>query len=393
MHFPTARIAAWRLSFLFAAIFLPIGFYMPFFPLWLSGRGLDAKSIGLLLALPPLVRIVSAPLLSRWADRNGRLAATLCACSVLTGLGLFLTGLMPGMVSIGLAVLFTSIFWAPVVALGDSLALATILKHPGIDYGRSRLWGSIAFIAATVCGGWLVAAVAPRHLIWPLAAAALAGAAVTFVAAGKDAGTTASGRVDTPGRIDVAGTALLIAGVSLIQASHAFLYGFGSLAWRANGFGGVFIGFAWAIGVVAEIVLFAFVGRLQRTAGMALRLVVIGGGCAVLRWVLLAQGPGEAFLLVLQTLHGLSFGATHVGAVFLLDVLAAGRGRTTLQGWYAGGSAAGSAVLSWISGSLYERWGEGGFLGMSLAAVAGLALALAALPALRRIETAMDVAR
>ena len=30
------------------------------------------------------------------------------------------------------------------------------MKAAGLDYGRMRLWGSLSFIAASICGGWVV---------------------------------------------------------------------------------------------------------------------------------------------------------------------------------------------------------------------------------------------
>ena len=47
-----ARAAAFSASFFFAN-----GAYMPFFPVWLESRGLDAREIGAVLALPLFMRV------------------------------------------------------------------------------------------------------------------------------------------------------------------------------------------------------------------------------------------------------------------------------------------------------------------------------------------------
>ena len=52
------------------------------------------------------------------------------------------------------------------------------------------------------------------------------------------------------------------AAASLLQASHAVYYGFSTLDWLGKGFGGTAIGALWALGVLAEIVLFALSARL-----------------------------------------------------------------------------------------------------------------------------------
>ena len=50
-----------RLSALYGACFAGIGVYMPFFPMWLESRGLDASAIGVILALPILTRVECTP--------------------------------------------------------------------------------------------------------------------------------------------------------------------------------------------------------------------------------------------------------------------------------------------------------------------------------------------
>src|SRR2546421_4577620 len=99
---------------------------------------------------------------------------------------------------------------------------------------------------------------------------------------------------------------------SLVQASHAVYYGFSTLAWTASGLSGLAVGSLWALGVVAEIVLFAVSGRLRLRPAS---LLGIGAAGAAVRWSLMASDPPLALVPLLQCLHGLSFGATFLGAV------------------------------------------------------------------------------
>ena len=62
---------AWRLGFLYAALFLVVGCYLPYLPVWLKWRALDADQIAILLATPLYVRIVFTPAISFAADRLG----------------------------------------------------------------------------------------------------------------------------------------------------------------------------------------------------------------------------------------------------------------------------------------------------------------------------------
>ena len=62
-----------------------VGVQLPFLPVWLKARGLDASLIGVALALPMVVRVIAVPLATRIADRQrgacGRSLAVAAAAS------------------------------------------------------------------------------------------------------------------------------------------------------------------------------------------------------------------------------------------------------------------------------------------------------------------------
>ena len=60
------------------------------------------------------------------------------------------------------------------------------------------------------------------------------------------------------------GLVSFVLAAGLIQASHVVYYGFATLHWRAAGHGEAVIGWLWAEGVVAEILLFAWAGTILR---------------------------------------------------------------------------------------------------------------------------------
>jgi PPP family 3-phenylpropionic acid transporter len=166
----------------------------------------------------------------------------------------------------------------------------------------------------------------------------------------------------------------LTAAAGLIQGSHAVYYGFSALDWSKAGLGGTMIAALWALGVLAEIALFAAQGRLPAFI-TPVALIVIGGAGGALRWLVMAFDPPAAALPLLQLLHGLSFGATHLGALaFLVKIAPEGRGATA-QGYYAIGLGAVMAAMMSLSGWLYAAYGNAAYAAMALAAVAGCACA------------------
>jgi MFS transporter, PPP family, 3-phenylpropionic acid transporter len=84
--------------------------------------------------------------------------------------------------------------------------------------------------------------------------------------------------------------------------------------------------------------------------------------------------PPLAMLLPLQALHGLTFGATHLGAMHFISETVPEAQAGTAQSLYAsvtGGIAMGSAML--ISGPLYAAYAGRGYWAMALIAAVALA--------------------
>lgn len=166
---------------------------------------------------------------------------------------------------------------------------------------------------------------------------------------------------------------LFLISASLVQASHAVYYGFGTLHWRAIGIPAGTIGALWATGVMAEILLFAYSRAAIARIGMT-GLILAGALACVFRWVWTAQDPSLWVLFPLQTLHALSFGATHLGAIHFITAAVPERYAATAQGIYASFSMGIiMGIMTMISGPLYDALGGHAYLAMGLTgAVASL---------------------
>src|SRR5512135_2199196 len=89
-----------RLAALYAAIFVLGGIQLPFLPVWLKAKELDAGQIGLVLAVPMVVRILAIPIAARIADRRDALRATIVVACALSAMGYALVGQASGLVAI-----------------------------------------------------------------------------------------------------------------------------------------------------------------------------------------------------------------------------------------------------------------------------------------------------
>ena len=359
-----------RLAALYAGLFIMIGIQLPFFPVWLKAKGLDPRMIGLVLAAPIVARLIAVPLVARAADRREAVRAAIIATSFLGAAGYGLVGLAEGAGAILAAYALASLALTSVMPLAETYALRGLTAR-GRAYGPVRLWGSAAFILGTFVAGFATDTIPARYLIWLIAAASLisACAALTLAPLGAPPPAQTLNQPRKPMLRDPAFVAVLAA-ASLIQASHAVFYSFSALQWRGAGLDGTAIAALWALGVIAEIVLFAVSGRLPPFFQPVV-LLMIGAAGAALRWAAMALDPPGFALPWLQLLHAASFGATHLGALGFVARSAPPGQSATAQGYLAIALGVAMAAATGLSGWLYGAFGSRAYAAMALAAVAG----------------------
>jgi PPP family 3-phenylpropionic acid transporter len=359
-----------RLALFYAGLFVVAGIQMPFFPVWLKAKGLDAQAIGLVIATPILVRVIVVPIAARIADRRGALRQVLVVSSIGAAMGYAVVGAAQGFPAILASVALAAALAAPAIPLADAYALKGLTLR-GCAYGPVRLWGSAAFIAANFAAGFAAGLIAPTTYVWLIVAAwALAAGASLGLRPLQPAGAPKPSARPRPRRLLATPGVLPVAvGASLIQASHAVYYGFSTLAWSADGLSGTAIGALWALGVAAEIVLFALSARLPALSPRG--LLMLGAGGAVVRWAVMALDPPAALLVPLQCLHALSFGASFLGAVQFLSRVASEGETATAQGDFSTLQGIVTAAATGISGLLYGSFGALAYAAMAACAAVG----------------------
>jgi PPP family 3-phenylpropionic acid transporter len=372
---PTGTTFAWRLAIFYAALCAALGVQLPFLPLWLAAKGLAASEIGIVLAVPTIVRVFAIPLAARQADRHDALRATIVLATLAAVAAYAAVGLAAGFLAIMATFTLASALYAPIMPLADAYAMRG-LRERGRAYGPVRLWGSAAFIAGSFAAGFALDLIAAVHLIWLVVAAmgltAAAAAGLAPLSSRAPAGTMPARGARQLLR-DPPFLAMTVA-ASLIQASHALYYGFSALDWQAAGLGGGTIAALWALGVAAEIALFAVSGRFLINPPA---LLLIGAAGATLRWTTMAFDPPQLLLPLLQCLHALSFGATHLGALAFVARAAPAEIGATAQGYLAVAQGIAMAVAMGASGLLYARYGGLAYGAMALTAGVGLLCAAA----------------
>lgn len=370
-----------RMALQYILLFAASGVTLPFAGLWFREQGLSGAEIGALLAIPMLGRLVTGPAIAVWADgfQYRRTPIALLGLAMTAGYGG--AGLVQGFAAWAVCWFVGATAAAALIPLSDVMTLR-VARREGFHFSLPRGCGSAAFVVANVGMGALLTRTSPcAIIIWIAVAAVLI--AVTAWRVLPAERVTESTRV--PGLERFKGLGRLVAdpvfmtaifAVGAVQAAHAFYYGFSAIAWKAQGIPESVTGLLWAFSVLVEIGFMWVVEPWRRRVGIGPRAVLsIGATAAVVRWTLMAFSPPLLALWPLQTLHALSFAATYLAGVQIVERLSPPDSHTaaqTLSSVVSAGVLIGLATAA--SGPLYDAFGLKGYLAMAaLALVGGLA--------------------
>lgn len=372
-----------RMALQYMLLFGASGVSLPFAGLWFSARGLDGAAIGAMLAAPMLGRIVTGPVLAVWADGFRRRRTPIAFLGMAMAAGYGGAWLLEWLPVRALCWFVGATAAAALIPLTDVLTLR-LAARDSFTFALPRGFGSAAFVLANVgMGAVLLKAPVDAVVIWITTLGvgiALVGALVLPAEpVGEGAPIRGLDRFKGMGRLlrDPVFMTVIFA-VGAVQSAHAFQYGFSAILWKAQGISEAVTGQLWAFGVVVEIALMWAFEPWRRQVGIGpWSLLVAGSVVAVIRWTAMAFAPPLWLLWPLQALHSLTFAATFLAGVQLVERLAPRDSQTaaqTLSSVLSGGVLIGVATA--ISGPLYDHHGAGGYIAMAVMAGAGLVAAL-----------------
>jgi len=371
------------ISLSYAATFGHLGIVLPFLAPWIQSRGYGPTMIGLLMALPPLFKVVAPWSWGRWADRGGRrrellIVAGLTASAALSAM--VFTESLPALV---LLMAVYGFMRSPILPFLEATALEQA-ELRRFRYGPVRLWGSLAFVISSSGFGAL-----QRRL--PLDSGLLIGAGLLLIGAvlaqalppasrdeAPDAGHEGSPARGVESTAAAVGRWRLLTACALMQVSHAAYYIFYSIRLLDLGFTSVTVGWLWALAVICEILLLArldgIVDRFGPIRVMRTCLLI-----AAARWLLIGWATEIGWLILGQTLHAATYAAFHVAAIRLVYRSFGNAHRARGQAMYSGMTfGLGMLVGSLLVGATAE------LVGLPCLYYASAAVALAALLVLGR---------
>ena len=361
-------------SGLYLALYLHYGFFA-FIPLWLKKMGAEPGEIGILMAIPLILRLLTVAPFSAWAGKRGRVRDAIVVSALLSAALIALLLGQPGHAGRIAVVLAFSIMWDQLPVLTDAYAVMAVRSH-GLDFGRMRVWGSIAVVVSNIVGGWAFGLFGIEALPLLCALLLLLPAGVARLLP-PDRGLAAVEEGPRGSWRDVIADRKLMramAAASLIIGSHGVLSSFGAIQWAAHGISTSSIGVLQALAVSAEILAFWFGAKLLGRRDPSL-LLCIAAAAAVLRWIIMASDPGFAVLLGAQLLQGITATGAILGIMLViaarvpLQTSAAAQGlNAVLFGVVLAVSTAGSGLL-WSYGISFA------YLAMAVLAALGVVLA------------------
>jgi PPP family 3-phenylpropionic acid transporter len=140
-------------------------------------------------------------------------------------------------------------------------------------------------------------------------------------------------------------------------ASHGAYYGFFSIYLESLGFGSSFIGIAWALAIIAEILVMINSRRIFQYVSLE-KALTIAFVIAFLRWSLLGTLHTWYAVLALQVLHAGTYAVFHMASILYMDHLSP-EGAKTLGQSINNAVTYGLGLMAgfFISGFLYEQAG------------------------------------
>ncbi len=358
-------------SGLYLALYIHYGFFA-FLPLWLKATGASAEEIGVLLAIPLILRLLTVAPFSAFVGRRGWVRNAIAYTALSSAAIILLLLGEPDHAGRIVIVILLSIVWDQIPVLTDAYAVMAV-RSRSLDFGRLRVWGSIAVVASNAAAGWAIGVAGIKMLPLMVAVLLIAPAVVAFLLPGdrtlSAAGETRDGRWRD--LVGDRGLVLAMVAASLIMGSHGVLTSFGAIQWTAQGISTTTIGLLQALAVAAEILAFWFGAKLLGARDPRW-LICVGAIAAAMRWAIMATSPGLPVLIAAQLLNGITATGTILGIMLVIATRVPTHLSATAQGMNAVLLGAVLAVATAGSGLLWSHGLAFAYLAMVVLALLGV---------------------
>ncbi|MEY4920592.1 MAG: hypothetical protein RLZZ564_120 [Pseudomonadota bacterium] len=360
----------WRLSRFYFFYYFFVGSFVPYWGIYLQSENFSPSSIGILLSLFQISRIVAPNFWGWLADHTGHRVKWIKLTSFLGLIGFIGIFWAKGFFWIFLVMSALSLFTSSTLPLAESLTLAHLATTDG-HYSRIRLWGSIGFIVASLFLGYLIDLQGIDILLWVL----LITQAIIFFLSNtipeakeihhKKNDLSIWKIIKTPS------VAALLIGCTLMVSAHGVLYNFYSIYLKEHGYSSATIGWLWAVGVICEIFIFMLMPKILRRYSLK-TILLMSLFLGVIRFILIGASPDHFYLLLIaQMFHAATFGSFHAASIEVIAYFFKGRNQSRGQAIYNSVAYGIGGTIGGLGGGYLIQY-LGGQFGFMIAAISPL---------------------
>lgn len=359
-----------------------VGAFMPFWSLYLEDQGFSYSEIGILSSIAIVTRFF-APLIWGWiADKSGKRMLLVRIATWMEACIWFIIFIVPNSFqSVALLMLIFSFFQNAILAQFEGVTLFWLAEKRAELYGKVRKWGSVGFIVGVFAVGTIFEII-PISML-PVLLLCISFLAFIWSFSIKEPSTAPSAQKQLEPLWPILKRPVVYSFfiIELIMLfSHAPFYSFYSNFLSQHGYSTSQIGLLWSVGVIAEIIMFAyatlFFNRWSWQTLVIICLLLTG-----LRWLIVGMLPSLFIVqFMAQSIHAFSFGLFHMIAMRVIfqnfSAGQQGRGQALYSTMWGIGVASGSI----LAGQYWDQFGGATiFIYAAVATLIGL-LFLSGLP-------------
>ena len=308
---------------LYSSVFLVIGLLTAYFPLWLNkSLELEPYHIGYILSLSGILKVIFTLSITVFI-KNGNYLKTFLLCTIVFTITQFLIIYffkeeLSFYLNFFMILLFL-ISFSPVLPFIETI-YSSLVKQPLKRYGKIRISGSIAFCFSVFCFGYFInifsLTIFPIILVISLL---MIGISISMIpkkiSIQKYNSFSGYKALFTKNNKNII---IFILACSMLQSTHAMYYGYSTILWENKGLSFFKIGILWSFAIFSEVLLFLKIDKYFK-ATFLYKTLLYCAIIAVIRWILTYLVESFYILLIVQTLHGVTFALTHYTMIFFIN--------------------------------------------------------------------------
>jgi PPP family 3-phenylpropionic acid transporter len=296
-----------KLNILYFIVYGSLACYSPFLTPYFQDRGLSYFQIGILFAINSLVGVLAQPFWGVITDKYASKKTTLIITMTVSGIFVFGFIISKSFYTILFAIIVFMFFQSSIISVNDANTYDLIDVHKNIQYGKTRLMGSIGYALTSLILGVIIKITGINVPFFAYFIFTIVGLALLSTINEKSRRTGSSINISDIVRI-VKNKRFIIISISGLIANAAFNSNGNYIAVLMKETGGdvANIGMLWFIVAMSELPFFFFESRVIKKYGV-LNIYIIGMTFYIIRFFINSLCTNYQAVLAIQLLQGISF--------------------------------------------------------------------------------------